>query len=122
MLWELLAPTDTEGMSESAIAEVMDYQLREAIMDYNRNFRFRKVNKNIDASTFQFICLTLLGFPDSCQADERRYRVIDEIGGGYDIGTWRRAHGPEREVFRRLAEHLLEWFAEDDEEDDDVAA
>lgn len=114
-LRSLLAP-EHEGNSDSVVGELMKDRLEESIISFTASFGFRRSNSIIEYGSFRKVCLLLWSFTSTSGTDARRYEAMKELGGGWDIGTWRKALGPEWEVCLRLAQHLIEMNAiqEDD--------
>lgn len=106
-LRELLLP-EHEGLSDWVVGMEMKARFEDFIKEYEGAFALPGSNIIIPEEQFRKICLILWSFTSVKPADTRRYMVMEELGGGWDIGRWRRPPGPEWQICVRLATYLIE--------------
>lgn len=111
VLWSLLAPAGAENMSASAIGNVMESRLRGSISRIQEGLILPRSKQVVEVEAAQRVLELLLLDDESAKTDDRRYKAIDEVGGGWDIGGWKRAHGPEWAFCHLLAKHLVAQYS-----------
>jgi len=98
------------GVDEEVSPVTMGYLIRRFLVERidSMTGTYQFAGQEIQAHTMNraFKLLLMIEGKD-CSAVKRRGRVIILLGSYFSIEAWRRAHGPERDFLRILADHMV---------------